>query len=456
MGVVCVHALGRAARIRTPGGGGTPVVTPISSPLAFDVEVVRAHFPALAVEHDGRPVVRLDGPGGTQVPRQTIEAIAGYLGRDNANTYGRFAASEATDALLAEVRQATADFLGAGDPGEIAFGANMTTLAFGLSRALGPTLRRGDEIVVTRLDHDANVAPWLRLAEEQGAVVRWVDVKLDDCTLDLAGLERQLGRRTRLVAVGLASNAVGTINDVARIAALAHDAGAWCVVDAVHACPHLPVDVAALGADLLLCSPYKFFGPHLGVLWGRRELLERLPVAKVRPAPDGLPGRWETGTGNHEALAGLLGTFAYLEWLGAEWGGERSGPHGPTGRRARLVAAMRAIRAYEGSLVPGLIEGLGAVRGLRIRGITDAARLDERCPTVAFTLDGHHPAEISASLGRLGIATWDGDYYAYELVGALGLAETGGMVRVGLVHYNTAEEVERLVDALEQLSRPRA
>jgi cysteine desulfurase family protein (TIGR01976 family) len=421
--------------------------------LLPDLAAVRGHFPALAQEHDGRPVVRLDGPGGTQVPRETIEAMDRYLERDNANTAGRFAASRETDALLARAHAAAADFLGAPDPDEVCFGPNMTTLAFAVSRALGRTLKAGDELVVTRLDHDANVAPWLLLAEERGAVIRWVDVRQDDCTLDMDGLERALGARTRLVAVGLASNAVGTITDVTRVASLAHDAGALCAVDAVHAAPHVAIDVEALGADVLFCSPYKFFGPHLGMLWGRRELLEGLPAPKVRPAPDALPWRFETGTGNHEALAGLLGTFDYLEWLGREWGGERNAPDGPAGRRGRLRAAMTAIRAYELGLMPRLLDGLERMPGIRIRGITDPARLEERCPTVAFTVDGRTPAEIADFLGTRGIATWDGDYYAYELIRALGLDRSGGMVRVGLVHYNTAEEIDRLLDALDEHRR---
>jgi cysteine desulfurase family protein (TIGR01976 family) len=424
------------------------------APARYDVEAVRSCFPALAASVDGRQVVRLDGPGGTQVPRQCIEPMVAYLERKNANTGGSFAASQDTDALLQEAHAVAAAFLGSSDPGEVAFGPNMTTLTFGLSRSIARTLEPGDELVVTRLDHDANVAPWLAAAEERGAIVRWVDIRPDDCTLDLEGLASALGRRTKMVAVGLASNAVGTINPVRRIAEMAHATGAWLFVDAVHAAPHLPIDVAELGADLLACSPYKFFGPHLGMLWGRREILEGLPAIKVRPASDELPGRWEMGTGLHEGLAGLMGTFRYLAWLGS---GEepRDGRSPRDGWGTALRVAMETIRAYESTLTPRLLVELASVPGLRIRGITDPQRLSERCPTVAFTLDGRAPADVAAALGRLGIAVWDGDYYAYELIRRLGLADSGGMVRVGLAHYNTEAEIERLVDALGAVARGR-
>lgn len=427
-----------------PAQGGVPV-DPSGPPV--DLAAVREHFPALAREVDGQPVAYLDGPGGTQVPREAIDGIVGYLERSNANTHGAYAASAETDVMLAEVHAAAADFLGAPRPEDVVFGPNMTTLTFALSRAIGRTLRPGDEIVVTRLDHDANVAPWLEVAKDRDATVRWVDVRLDDCTLDLDGLEAALGPRTRLVAVGLASNAVGTFNPIPGIVELAHAAGALTYVDAVHAAPHLPIDVTALGTDFLVCSAYKFFGPHLGVLYGRSELLERLAAYRVRPAGDHLPGKWETGTQNHEALAGLLGTFGYLAWLGRTYGG--SGDAEP--RREPLRLAMTAIRATERTLAQRLVAGLQAVPGLRIRGITDPARLDERAPTVAFTIAGHHPRAIAEHLGRCAINTWDGDYYAYELVRALGLDASGGMVRVGLAHYNTAVEVDRLIAALHEL-----
>ncbi len=395
--------------------------------------------------------------------------MADYLGRFNANHEGAFPTSEESDAMLAEVHAAAADYLGAADAGEVVFGQNMTTLTFALSRAIGRTLKAGDEVVVTRLDHDANVAPWLALEEERGVRVRWVGIHEEDCTLDLDGLERALGPRTRLVAVGLASNAVGTLNPIPRIVEMAHAAGALTYVDAVHAAPHVPLDVAALGTDFLVCSPYKFFGPHLGLLYGRRDLLESLAAYKVRPATNEPPGKWETGTPPGESLAGLLATFGYLEWLGETHGGSGAGGSGgasggadgsggargsgaATTRRARLRAAMAVIGATERGLARRALTALGDVPGVRLRGIVDPNRLAERVPTFAFTLAGHSPRQVATELGRRGIAVWDGDYYAYELIRALGLAESGGMVRVGFVHYNTAAEIDRLVEALGEIA----
>jgi len=414
----------------------------------IDVEAVRDHFPSLSREIDGRQVVYLDGPGGTQVPRECIAAITTYLERSNANHGGAFTASVETDALVDEAHAAGADFVGAHDPDEIVFGPNMTTLTLSISRAIGRELRTDDEIVLTRLDHDANVAPWLAVAEERGVKVRWLEVDEVECTLDLAELERVVGPRTRVVAIGLASNAVGTINDVSRAVSIAHSAGALTYVDAVHAGPHLPIDVSSLRADFLVCSPYKFFAPHLGMLYGRREHLERLRAYRVRPAGDAPPGKFETGTQNHEALAGLLGSFEYLASLGRAYGAAPP----DASRREALSAAMRAIRRYERGLIGPLIAGLQGVAGLRIRGITDPARLDERVPTVAFTMEGFHPRQIAEHLASRAISAWDGDYYAWELIRALGLAETGGMLRVGLVHYNTAEEIGALTAALQELT----
>jgi cysteine desulfurase family protein (TIGR01976 family) len=416
--------------------------------IEANLPLIRAQFPALSRRHGDLPYSYLDGPGGTQVPRRTIDAMTTYLERSNANHEGAFATSEESDAILAETHAAAADFLGAGDADEIVLGQNMTTLTFAVSRAIGRTLRAGDEIVVTQLDHDANVAPWLALEEERGIVVRRVGIHEEDCTLDLAGLERAIGQRTRLVAVGLASNAVGTINPIARIIEMAHGVGAWTYVDAVHAGPHMPIDVAALDTDFLACSPYKFFGPHLGLLYGKRERIEQLTSYKVRPAPDESPGKWETGTLPGESVAGLLGTFSYLEWLGREFGG--ADPGGT--RLVAMKAAMTAIRATERELALHALRALSAVQGLRLRGIVDPARIGERVPTFAFTMTGLTPRRVAVELGKRGIAAWDGDYYAYELIRALGLGESGGMVRVGFVHYNERDEVERLARALSEIS----
>jgi cysteine desulfurase family protein (TIGR01976 family) len=421
--------------------------------IAWDIETVRSRFPSLRrTGPDGRPVAWLDGPAGTQVVDTCLRAINDYLLASNANHGGAFAASRETDELVLGVRAAAADLLGATDADEVSFGPNMTTITYALSRAIGATLQRGDAIIVTRLDHDANVAPWLSVAEERGLEVRWVGIDPADCSLDMTSLERALDGPVRLVAVGLASNAVGTINPVPLISKLAHAAGAQLWVDAVHAAPHLSIDVMAMGADYLVCSAYKLYGPHLGILWGRRAYLEALPPYHVRPAGDAIPGRFETGTQAHELLAGLGGTIAYLEKLGVTQGGGPGLPGAADGhRRARLLAAMSAIRRYETGLVATLIERVSGIRGLRIRGITDRARAAERCPTIAFTLDGHHPRDVASFLGERGLHVWDGDYYAWELIRALGLAEEGGMVRVGLVHYNTAEEVKRLGAALDEL-----
>jgi cysteine desulfurase family protein (TIGR01976 family) len=414
----------------------------------LDVAAVRDHFPSLSRTAHNRTIAYLDGPGGTQVPRECVDAMVRYLHTSNANSHGAFVASRETDALLDDVHAAAADFIGAHDPGEIVFGANMTTLTYAVSRSLGRELRMGDEIIVTRLDHDANVAPWLALAEDRGAVIRSVDIRETDCTLDLGELERLLSPRTRVVAVGLASNAVGTVNDVGRIVELAHSAGAVAFIDAVHAAPHLPIDVATMRADFLVCSPYKFFGPHLGLLYGRRQHLERLRAYRVRPAGDELPGKFEVGTQNHEALSGLLGTFEYLAALGRAYGGVAH----DSNRREALQAAMAAIHRYERGLIGPLIEGLQSVPGLRIYGISEPTRFDERVPTVGFTIDRHAPRAVAEHLGRHAISVWDGDYYAWELIRRLGLDDSGGLVRVGLVHYNTADEVERLVEALLQLA----
>jgi cysteine desulfurase family protein (TIGR01976 family) len=420
---------------------------------AWDIDAIRSRFPSLRRPGpDGEPVAWLDGPAGTQVVDTCLRAINDYLLSSNANHGGAFGASQETDELVHDVRVAMADFLGATDAEEVSFGANMTTITFAMSRAIGAMLQPGDEIIVTRLDHDANVAPWLAVAQERDLAVRWIGIHKEDCTLDLADLETSLGPRTRLVAVGLASNAVGTVNPVPHIARMVHAAGAQLWVDAVHAAPHLAIDVQALGADYLVCSAYKFYGPHVGVLWGRRELLEALPPYHVRPAGDAIPGRFESGTQAHELLAGLGGTIAYLEKVGITQGGAPGLPGtGDRLRRPRLLAAMSAARRYEAGLVRHLIERVSTLPGLRLRGITDPSRQAERCPTIAFTIEGHHPRDIARFLGERGLHTWDGDYYAWELIRALGLNEAGGMVRVGLVHYNTAAEVERLGRALEEL-----
>ena len=413
--------------------------------LGHHLEWIRAQFPALAQDVNGRPVIFLDGPGGTQVPQRVIDAVGDYLARSNANTHGAFMTSRRTDTTIAAARAAVADLLGCAAD-EIVFGPNMTTQTFALSRAIGRELKPGDEIVVTRLDHDANVAPW-RALEERGAVVRVVDIDVTDCTLDMADLARQINARTRLVAVGWASNAVGTINDLAEVIRLAHHVGALVFVDAVHYAPHGPIDVRALDCDFLVCSPYKFFAPHMGALYGKRPHLARFRPYKVQPALDESPERWETGTQNHEGLAGVAAALDYLADLG-----QRVLP-AATQRRAALLAAMEAIRRYERDLVEQLIKGLLAIPGLTFYGISDPERFGWRTPTVAVRLARYTPQEVASYLGERGMFTWAGNYYALSLTERLGVESSGGMLRLGLVHYNTADEVTRVLEALHSLTR---
>jgi cysteine desulfurase family protein (TIGR01976 family) len=410
----------------------------------FDVEALRRQFPALAIEDGGRPVALFDGPGGTQVPDSVIAAIADYYRTSNANHDGPFLTSRRSDALVEEAHRAMADMLGAASADEIKFGANMTSLTFHVSRSIGAAMEPGDEIVVSILDHEGNVGPWKAIAADRGLVIRTVDIRDDDVTLDLASLDAVLGPRTKLVAVGYASNAVGTINPVAEIVRRAHAVGAWTYVDAVHAAPHLPIDVRALDTDFLACSTYKFFGPHAGVVYGKADILAALPAYKLVPAYD----RFETGTGNFEGMAGVAAAVEYLAGIGSAYGDASEG----ASRRQRVVAGMHAIRAYELDLYRRLADGLESIDGLTVYGITDRARFEERTPTAALRLAGVAPRAVAEALGAEGIAVWDGDFYATGLIERLGLADGGGVVRIGLTHYNTAAEVDRLVDALRRIA----
>ena len=414
--------------------------------LTTIIEDVRNEFPALSRRINGQSAVYFDGPAGTQVPRAVVDAIGGYLSRHNANHGGLFATSRESDAMLAETHRAFADFVGAADADEIAFGPNMTTLTFGLSRALAKTWKRGDEIVVTRLDHDANVSPWVLAAEDAGATVRHVDIHREDCTLDLDDLRRKLSSSTKLVAVGCASNAVGTINPVKQIVQWAHEVGALVFLDAVHYAPHALIDVADWNCDFLACSAYKFFGPHVGMLWGRRTLLEELPAYKLRPVPDRIPDRWMTGTQNHECLAGAKAAVDYLAQLGRRLSNEES-----LDRRAALGAAYQTIGDYEEKLADQMLDGLCRIPDVAVYGITQPDRFHERVPTVSITHAKLRPEELADALGQQGLFVWHGNYYALPLTEALGL-EPEGMVRIGLVHYNTAEEIDRLLVCLQQIS----
>ena len=413
---------------------------------------LREQFPALQ-QHDaqGRPAVYFDGPGGTQVPQRVVDAMADYLITHNANTHGAFATSARTDEILHAARETAADFLNA-TVDEVVFGANMTTLTFHLSRSLARDWRESDEIIVTRLDHDANVSPWLAL-QEQGIQVRFLDFHPEDCTLDYDGLDRLLSHKTKLVAVGLASNATGTINDVQRIVQKVHAAGALAYVDAVHYAPHAPINVRQLDCDFLVCSAYKFFGPHVGVLYGKREILERLQAYKVRPQETAPPYKFETGTLNHEGLAGTKAAIDYLCGIGQRYEDAFSSRFGGfSGRRLLLKCAMAAIQEYERMLSEKLITGLQKIPAVKIYGITNTAQFDQRTPTVAVRMAKQSPRAVAQRLAAENIYVWDGDFYAVEVIKRLGVAELGGVVRIGLVHYNTKEEMDRLLSVLHGLS----
>ena len=411
---------------------------------ALDLAWVRSQFPSLAQTVNGHPAAFLDGPGGTQVPKRVIDAIAGYLGHDNANTGGAYATSRRTDAMIAEARAVMADFLNCGAD-EVAFGPNMTTLTFAISRAIGRDLKPGDEIVVTRLDHDANVSPWLAMAEDRGIAVRWAEIHDEDCTLDIADLASKINSKTKLVAVGYASNAVGTINPVKEIVRLAHAAGALTYVDAVHYGPHGLIDVATLDCDFLVCSTYKFFGPHMGVLFGKRAHLQRLRPYKVRPNTNAIPNCWEWGTLNHEGIAGIAACVEYLAEVG-----RRSRPEVAT-RRAAIEAAYEAIHEQERGLFERMISGLLRIPDLKIYGITDPKRFHERCATLAVRIERHSPLQLATKLGEHGFFTWDGNYYALNLTEHLDVEKSGGFLRIGLVHYNTGEEVDRMLAVLREI-----
>ena len=400
---------------------------------------LRSQFPALSQRRDGRLPTFLDGPAGTQVPQRVIDAMVHYLTHCNANHGGSFATSIESDRILDDAHQALADLLNAPSPSEIIFGNNMTSLTFHLSRSIAKTLKPGDEVMVTRLDHDANVSPWTLAARDAGATVRWIDIHREDCTLDLDSFRKQLSEKTKWVAVGLASNGVGTINDVATITKEAKRAGATVFLDAVHYAPHGPIDVQALGCDFLACSTYKFFGPHVGVLWGWRELLESLPCYKVRPSSNALPGKWMTGTQNHEGLAGALAAVEYLAGLGS------------TGdRRARLKQSLLAIKIYEQTLSRHLLTGLAERPRFRVLGVRDVNRLNERVPTISITANDASPQKMAEYLASRQIYSWAGNSYALEVSEQLGL-EPSGFVRLGLVHYNTTAEIDVLLKALDEM-----
>ena len=410
---------------------------------ALNVESLRAQFPSLSRTVNGNPAVFLDGPGGTQVPQRVIDAISDYLAHDNANIGGAYVTSRNSDKVVAAARDAMADFFHC-DANEVVFGQNMTALTFMLSRSIGRELQPGDEVLLTLLDHDANFSPW-RALEERGVTIRTVDFNPADCTLDMNDMARKITAKTKVVAVGYASNAVGTINNVKEVVRLARGVGALSYIDAVHYTPHGLIDVRSLDCDFLVCSTYKFFGPHMGVLFGKHEHLKRLQPYKVRPLTNEVPYRWEFGTLNHECIAGITACVDYLADLG------RQANPSASNRRPAIVAAYEAITQYERALMERLIDGLSKIRGAKLYGITDPKRFDRRCPTLAVRIDGHTPLELATQLGDRGFFTWDGNYYALNVTERLDVEKSGGFLRIGLVHYNTMEEVERLLAALDEI-----
>ncbi|HEV2364311.1 MAG TPA: cysteine desulfurase-like protein [Caulobacteraceae bacterium] len=414
---------------------------PDGAPL--DVAAVRTQFPALEVSDNGVPRVHLDNPAGTQVPQRVIERMTDYLARTNANRGGLFSTSRQSDAVIGAARAAVADFFGAGSAEEIVFGANMTSLAYLIARTLAPRIGPGDEVLVTRMDHDGNVSPWKQMAESRGAALTWLDFDPNTYRYDYPCLERVIGPRTRFAAVNYASNITGTINDVGEIARRVRAAGGLTFVDAVQFAPHGDIDVGALGCDFLAASAYKFYGPHAGVLWGRRELLEDLRPPKLRASADAVPERYEIGCQSHEAIAGILGAIEYYAELGAE--GAARGSSTPD----KIRLAKGRMRAHEEALAGRLIAGLQSLRGVRIHGLTGANEMSERVSTVSVSVPGRAPQTLAKALGARNIFVWSGHNYALELIDRLGLAEAGGVLRFGPVHYNTFAEIDLALGALE-------
>ncbi len=414
--------------------------------VTLDPALQRAQFPALQRQLNGREVSFLDGPGGTQVSQRVIDAMSGYLSQGTSNLGGPFLTSYEADKVTDASRLALKDFLNARRPEEIAFGQNMTSLTFAVSRAISRLWQPGDEIVLTRLDHDANISPWLLAAEEHGVTVRWLDFDPSDCQLKLHTLPDLLNEKTRLVAVPYASNAVGSISDVQAVVRMAHAQQALVYVDSVHYAPHAAIDVQELDCDFLACSTYKFFGPHQGVLYGKYDLMDEMKAYKVRPAPSAPAGKWETGTQSFESLAGSTAAVDYLAAIGGSEGT----------RRERLVKGMMAIKQYEEGLSERFLRGAAEVPGLRVYGVTDIEALDRRVPTFAVSLDAYSSEEVAGRLGAQGIFVWHGHYYAVAVMERLGLLDKGGLVRIGFVHYNSEQEVDRVLEALSHLSAGRA
>jgi cysteine desulfurase family protein (TIGR01976 family) len=409
---------------------------------SLDIASIRAQFPALAINDGSASRIYFDNPAGTQVPRQVIDRTVDTLTSKNANLGGYFTTSRQAGALVDLAHQACADFYNARSASEIVFGQNMTTLTFHMSRCLGRKFRRGDEIVLSRMDHDANISPWLLLADDLGLVVRWMDFDPETYEFPEDALRKVLTEKTKLVALGFASNCTGTVNDVKAFAREARAVGALVYVDAVQYAPHYAIDVQDLGADVVVSSAYKWFGPHVGVLWAREDLLAETFAYKVRPAGEDLPHKFETGTLSHEGMAGCLGAMEYLEQFG----------EGET-RAKKVASAWQRLASYEHELTLQLIEGLRSVRGLIIRGVTSANAMHRRVPTISFTLEGHHPEGLAKGFADNNIFVWSGHNYAIEPVGRMGLLEKGGVLRVGLAHYNTSTEIDQFLSCLTRIIR---
>jgi cysteine desulfurase family protein (TIGR01976 family) len=420
--------------------------------MPFELEAVRAQFPALSIVDNDQPRVYFDNPAGTQVSHRVIERMTGCLIESNANVHGFFETSRKADQVIAEAHGAMADLLNANSADEIIFGQNMTTITLHMSRSIGRLLQRGDEIILSRMDHDANVAPWLLLAEDLGLVVRWMTFDTESFEFDLAELDDVLSSKTRLLCVGGASNLLGTINAVKAICTKARQVGAMTYIDAVQSVPHVSTDVQDYGCDFLVCSAYKFFGPHQGILWGRRDLLEELVPYKVRPAPEEIPGCFETGTQSHEGMAGTCAAVDYFSWIGETMAQDYYDRYSHfSGRRKVVHAAMDCLFDYEAGLAGQLITGLQQLPGVHVQGVTSPDALDRRVPTVSFTVDGEAPDDIAASLAARNIFVWSGDLYAVEVARSLGIYDTGGVIRVGPVHYNSGAEIDHLLNALTDI-----
>jgi len=420
--------------------------------MKIDIESIRAAFPALSITDEGKPRIYLDNPAGTQVPKSVVDSMSQCLFEANANLGGYFPTSLNADAVMNDAHTAMADLLNAPSSNDIVFGQNMTTMTLHVSRSIGKQFSAGDEIILTRMDHDANVMPWLLLARDLGLEVKWLPFNLETFEFELPELEKLITDRTRLICVGGASNLTGTIHDIKSICSIARAAGAWTYIDAVQSVPHVSTDVQELGCDFLICSAYKFFGPHQGMLYGRREVMEQLEPYKVRPASDRMPGSYETGTQSHEGAAGVSATVDYYANIGetmAQDYFERNQHF--RGRRQAVHAAMDFLFDYEAELASQLVSGLQQLPGVRIQGISEPGAMRRRVPTVSFTVDGDSPDRIAKALAAENIFVWSGHNYAVEAATALGIMDNGGAVRVGPVHYNTTDEIDQLLSTLAEI-----